>query len=157
MTKARSKTKTMKISTKSIYALRALVDLAAHYNGRPVLLKDIARREKISLRYLENIFTRLRKYGLLNSSKGRGGGFFLARDTADINLLEIVRFLEGDTAVSECVDELSACTRAGICIARGVWVNLNKIYTDYLESVTLNGLVKEYLEQAVASPAGAQR
>jgi Rrf2 family protein len=147
----------MNISTKSKYALRALVDLAAHYNGRPVLLKDIARRENLSLRYLENIFTRLRRDGLLNSSKGRGGGFFLARDPADITLLEIVTYLEGDTAVSHCVDELSACTRAGVCIARGVWVNLNKIYTEYLESVTLNSLVKEYLEQADAAPAGVQK
>ena len=147
----------MNISTKSKYALRALVDLAAHYNGRPVLLKDIARRENISLRYLENIFTRLRKDGLLNSSKGRGGGFFLARDPADINLLEIVTFLEGDTSVSHCVDELSACTRAGVCIARGVWVNLNNIYTDYLESVTLKSLVKDYQEQTEAGPAGTQR
>ena len=147
----------MNISTKSKYALRALVDLAAHYNGRPVLLKDIAKRENISVRYLENIFTRLRKDGLLNSSKGRGGGFFLARDPADINLLEIVTFLEGETAVSHCVDELSACTRAGVCIARGVWVNLNKIYTDYLESVTLNSLVKEYQEQTEAGPVDAQK
>jgi Rrf2 family protein len=140
----------MTISTKTKYALRALVDLAAHYKGKPVLLKEIAKREDISLRYLENIFTKLRRYGLLFSSKGRGGGFFLARDAADINLLEIVRFLEGETAVSDCVDELSSCTRADICITRGVWVNLNKIYTDYLESVTLKSLVENYKEQVVA-------
>ena len=144
----------MNISTKSKYALRALVDLAAHFNGRPVLLKDIARRENLSLRYLENIFTKLRKDGLLNSSKGRGGGFILARPAADINLLEIVKFLEGDTAVTECVDELSSCTRAGVCIVREVWVNLDKIYTDYLESVTLNSLVNAYRKQSETASSG---
>lgn len=68
----------MAISTKSKYALRALIDLAVHYRGKPVLLKDIAKRENISIRYLENIFTKLRTAGLLKSYKGRGEDLHLA-------------------------------------------------------------------------------
>lgn len=134
----------MTISTKSRYALRALIDLAVHYSGKPVLLKEIAKRENISLRYLENIFTKLRTAGLLKSVKGRGGGFLLARDPENINLLDIVLLLDGDTAISQCVDEPLACKRSKICITRGVWVDLNNNFREYLESVTLNNLMKEY-------------
>lgn len=134
----------MIISTKSRYALRALIDLAAHYSGKPVLLKEIAKRENISIRYLENIFTKLRTAGLLKSVKGRGGGFLLARDPENINLLDIVLLLDGDTAISQCVGEPLACKRSKICVTRGVWVDLNNNLREYLESVTLNNLMKEY-------------
>ena len=134
----------MTISTKSKYALRALIDLAVHYRGKPVLLKDIAKRENLSIRYLENIFTKLRTAGLLKSYKGRGGGFSLAHDPVNINLLDIVLLLDGDTAISQCVDEPSACKRSKICITRGVWIDLNNNFREYLESVTLNNLIKEY-------------
>jgi Rrf2 family cysteine metabolism transcriptional repressor len=131
------------ISTRSRYGLRALIDLIIHYKGKPVMLKDIASREGISERYLENIFTRLRTAGILKSSKGRKGGFYPARSAGDIRLLDIVETLEKDTAFSSCVDEPSACSRSRSCISREAWTTVNRSFRQSLEAVSLADLIKD--------------
>jgi Rrf2 family cysteine metabolism transcriptional repressor len=133
----------MMISTRSRYALRALIDLVRHYNGTPVLLKDIAGREGISQRYLENIFTQLRTAGILKSSKGRNGGFYPARTPERICLLDIVESLENDTSVCSCIDEPGSCGRADSCVSRDAWVAVNKSFRRSLASVCLSDLVWE--------------
>ncbi len=134
----------MVISTKSRYGLRALVDLVLHYKGKPVFLKDIAEREELSLRYLENIFTRLRTAGILKSCKGKGGGFFPARDPKDIQVLDIVEILEDSTAFSSCIDAPSSCKRSNTCISRDVWVSINNSFRESLASITIDDLIKRH-------------
>ena len=133
----------MMISTRSRYALRALIDLVSHYKGTPVLLKEIAAREGISPRYLENIFTQLRSTGLLKSSKGRNGGFYPARDPAQICLLDIVQSLESGTAVCACIDEPDGCGRSDRCASRDAWVAVSESFRKSLASVCLSDLLQE--------------
>jgi Rrf2 family cysteine metabolism transcriptional repressor len=133
----------MMISTRSRYALRALIDLVRHYNGTPVLLKDIAGREGISQRYLENIFTRLRTAGILKSSKGRNGGFYPARKPERICLLDIVESLENDTSVCSCIDEPESCGKSDRCVSREAWTTVNESFRHSLASVCLSDLVWE--------------
>lgn len=131
------------ISTRSRYALRALIDLVRHYDGTPVLLKDIAGREGISRRYLENIFTRLRTVGILKSSKGRNGGFYPARTPEQICLLDIVESLENDTSVCACIDEPESCGKSESCVSRDAWAAVNKSFRHSLASVCLSDLAWE--------------
>ena len=130
------------ISTRSRYGLRALIDLILHYNGKPVLLKEIADREGLSLRYLENIFTKLRTAGILKSSKGRKGGFYPALPSWNIRLLDIVETLEKDTAFISCIDEPEACTRSKKCISREAWLQVNRNFRRSLADVTIADLIK---------------
>jgi len=138
-----NKVKPMKISTKSRYGLRALTDLALHYMGKPILIKDIAKREDLSESYLENIFTKLRKVGILLSCKGRGGGFYLAKDPKDIKVLEIIQALEGKNSFSDCIDFPFYCKRSQACLSRDVWVMLNRRLKDTLSSITLYDLINK--------------
>ncbi len=133
----------MMISTRSRYALRALIDLVKHYNGTPVLLKDIAGREGISQRYLENIFTRLRTAGILKSSKGRNGGFYPARTPERICLLDIVESLETDTSVCSCIDEPDGCGKSDSCASRDAWAEVSRSFRRSLASVCLSDLLRE--------------
>lgn len=130
------------ISTRSRYGLRALIDLILHYEGKPVLLKDIAEREGLSLRYLENIFTKLRTAGILKSSKGRKGGFYPAQPSWEIRLLDIVETLEKDTAFTACIDEPSACKRSEECISREAWLRVNRNFRRSLADVSIADLLK---------------
>ena len=132
----------MMISTRSRYGLRALIDLILHYEGKPVLLKDIARREGLSQRYLENIFTKLRTAGILNSSKGRKGGFYPALSPKEIRLLDIVETLENDTAFIACIDEPSACGRSKDCISRDAWLRVNRSFRRSLADVSLADIIQ---------------
>jgi Rrf2 family cysteine metabolism transcriptional repressor len=133
----------MMVSTRSRYGLRALVDLMLHYTGSPILLKDIAKREGLSERYLENILTKLRTVGILKSSKGRKGGFYPAKSPEEIRLLDIVEALETDTAFSSCIDEPAVCKRSRRCMSREAWVTVNRSFRKTLAGVSLADLIKE--------------
>jgi len=126
------------LSTRSKYGIRGLCDLAAHFRGKPVLLKDIAAREEIPLRYLENIFSKLRNAGILLSWKGKGGGFGLARPPDRINLLEVIEILEENQILSSCVSSPEACKRSDTCGSREVWVSLNEILRNFLRSISIS-------------------
>lgn len=139
----------MNISTKTRYGLRALIDLAAHSNGTPVLLKEIAGREEISTRYLENIFTKLRSAGILESCKGRGGGFYLAKNPENISILDIMEALDENTSFTRCIDFPSWCRKSGTCISREVWKKLNNQVRNSLALITIDSLVKEYKNAGV--------
>ena len=117
------------------YGLRALLDLAGENEG-PVSIREIAERQNISLRYLENIFNDLVREGILASTRGKNGGFNLARALDKITLLEVVEILEGKVRIVECVETGSMCNGKD-CLARGVWMNLNNRITEALSGVTL--------------------
>jgi Rrf2 family cysteine metabolism transcriptional repressor len=132
----------MKLSTKGRYAMRAMLDLAKHYGEGPVLLKDVARREDISERYLEHLFLSLKAAGLVNSVRGAHGGFALSRPPGDIKLMEIMLVCEGQMSLVECVTDPDMCSRSPRCATRDVWTELKNAMEKVLDSQTLEDLVE---------------
>jgi len=132
----------MKLSTRSRYATRALLDLAQHHDEEPVMLKDIARRQQISQRYLEHLITPLVATGIITSTRGPKGGISLATPAAEIKLIDVVQLLEGSLALVECVNDPGVCTRAQWCVTRDIWSDLKKALNGVLESTTLQDLVE---------------
>lgn len=134
----------MKISTKGRYALRLMLDLALNGNDEFVALKDIAERQSISKKYLEQIVPLLNKSGLLRTNRGYQGGYMLARPAKDYTVGEILRITEGSLAPVACLDtEINYCERQNECITLPLWNGLYKAVTDYLDSVTLQDLLLE--------------
>jgi Rrf2 family protein len=119
-----------------------MLALALHYGKGPVYLKDIAKGENISEKYLSLIIIPLRGIGLVNSSRGAYGGYSLARDPSQITLKEVVDVLEGDSCLVDCVKDPSACPRVPICVTRDVWAIIGGRISETLNSITLDTLVK---------------
>ncbi|NMA69966.1 MAG: Rrf2 family transcriptional regulator [Desulfitobacterium sp.] len=140
----------MKISTKGRYGLRALVDLAVYSSGEHVPLSHIAERQNISENYLEQVFSALRKAGIINSVKGAQGGYVLAKKASDITVGRILRILEGELSVAN--EELSS---DGVtiqeCIQVKVWDEINTRINDFVDSLTLQDLVQEYADMTAES------
>jgi Rrf2 family cysteine metabolism transcriptional repressor len=132
----------MKISTKGRYGMRAMLDLAVNYAQSPVLLKDIARREEISLKYLDRICSSLKAAGLLKSSRGSKGGFTLSRPPDEITLKEIVEALEGPLDLVGCLSDKNFCKRMNFCVTRDVWYELSRAMEAVLASKSLEDLVR---------------
>jgi len=133
----------MKLSTKGRYGTRAMIDLALHYGQGPVLLKDIAKRQEISDKYLEHMITSLRVAGLVKSIRGAYGGYILAKPPAQIKLSQIIKVLEGSIAPVECVDDPKTCSRAELCVTRDVCMEIKRAIDEILESLSLQDLVKQ--------------
>ena len=134
--------KPMKLSTRGRYATRALLDLAFHQEEEPVLLKDIAQRQQISLRYLEHLITPLVAAGIIRSTRGVRGGVWLVKPPQEIKLSEVIRLLEGSIAPVECVNNPGICIRSELCVTRDIWGELKRAIDDVLESTTLQNLVE---------------
>jgi len=132
----------MKLSTRARYATRALLDLALHQAEEPVLLRDIARRQQISLLYLEHLIAPLIAAGMVRSTRGAKGGLSLAKPPEEIRLSEIVYLLEGSIALVECVNNPEICTRSELCVTRDIWGELKKAMDGVLEAITLQDLVE---------------
>jgi Rrf2 family transcriptional regulator, cysteine metabolism repressor len=132
----------LKLSTRTRYGTRALLELALHQGEGPIFLKDIARQQQISLPYLEHLVAPLIAGGIIRSTKGPKGGISLARNAEDIKLSEITRLLEGSIAPVECVINPEVCRRSGACAARDVWSRLKEAMDDVLESTTLQDLAE---------------
>jgi len=143
----------MKLSTRSRYGTRALIDIALNTKDRPVLLKDVARRQQISTMYLEHLITPLIAAGLVRSTRGARGGVWLARPPEDVKLSEIIKLLEGSMAPVECVDDPNYCARSENCVTREVWTELKNALTNVLESKTLKDLVDEARARVVPEAA----
>ena len=137
----------MKLSTRGRYGTRAMLDLALHYGQGPILLKDIARRQQISERYLEHVIIPLRDAGLVISARGAHGGFTLAKPPSEIRLSEIIHVVEGSIAPVDCVDDPKLCSRANFCVTRDVWAEMEKAMSAILESTTLQDLVQRQREK----------
>lgn len=142
----------MKLSTKGRYGTRALLELASHYGEGPILLKDVAQRQQISIRYLEHLITPLVAGGIVRSVRGSGGGVSLARPPEEIKLSEVVKRLEGSTAPVECVDNPEICNRSKFCVTRDIWSELKNVINGVLEATTLQNLVERNREKEKPEP-----
>jgi Rrf2 family protein len=131
----------MKLSTKTRYGTRALLELALREGRGPVFLKDIAASQQISLAYLEHLIAPLISGGIIRSTKGPKGGIALAKKPGDINMIEITHLLEGSLAPVECVDHPEVCERSKQCVTRDVWGEMKEAMDGVLESITLQDLV----------------
>jgi len=136
----------MKLSTKARYGIRAMVDLALHYEKGPVLLKDIAKRQEVSMKYLDHIISTLRANGLIESAKTRHSGYVVSRVPCQIKTYEIIKAVEGSLAPVDCVDDPKICHRADFCATLNLWKKLKKSMRDVLEGVTLEDLANEQRE-----------
>jgi Rrf2 family protein len=132
----------MKLSTRARYGTRALLDIALNGKDKPVLLKDIARRQQISTMYLEHLITPLITAGIIRSIRGAKGGVWLAKPPRQIKLSEIVLLLEGSLAPVACVDDAKYCPRSTSCATRDIWSELKEAMNSILESNTLQDLVE---------------
>jgi Rrf2 family protein len=132
----------MKLSTKGRYALRAMLDLAQHYDKGLIMVKDVAKRQGVSERYLEHLFLSLKKAGLVNSIRGARGGFILSRPPVEITLNDIVRVSEGSLALVDCAADAGSCPRSSTCATRDIWLELQSVLENKLGSLTLQDLVK---------------
>ncbi len=133
----------MRISTRGRYGLRALVDMALKNPTEVTTLRSIAEHQNISESYLEQVFTSLRKAGLVIAIRGAQGGYKLARPADRITVAEILKCLEGPLAPVHCVglDNLQQCDREDSCITRPFWEDLNKVIHDFLKNTSLQDLV----------------
>ncbi|MGZ3559942.1 MAG: RrF2 family transcriptional regulator, partial [Thermodesulfobacteriota bacterium] len=114
----------MRLSTQSRYGVRAIFDIAYHSAGLETQVKDISRRQGISQRYLEQIFQKLRRAGIVGSKRGPSGGYFLGKKPEDITLAEVIRVTEGNINPVLCVnpgDSTQPCERSGECVTQIVW------------------------------------
>ena len=132
----------MKISTKGRYALRLMLDLAENQKDGFVALKDIADRQDISKKYLEQIVPMLNKSGVLRTSRGFQGGYMLAKTPNKYTVGDILRITEGSLAPVACLDyEPNTCEKCETCATLPVWQGLYKTITDYLDSITLQDIM----------------
>jgi len=132
----------MKLSTKGRYGVRALLDLALHQGEGLVLLKDIARRQEISLPYLDHLITPLIAGGIVRSTRGARGGISLLKHPQEIKLSEVIQLLEGSIAPVECVNHPKICARSDLCVTRDIWGEMKKAMNGVLETTTLQDLVE---------------
>ena len=140
----------MKISTKGRYALRMLVDLAEHREEGYIALKDIAERQNISKKYLEQIVLLFTKTDVLKTSRGYQGGYMLAKPPSECTVGEILRITEGSMAVVPCVEQDPIeCRRSAECPVLDVWRGLYRVINEYLDSVTLQDILDQQRERAV--------
>ena len=133
----------MRLSTQSRYGVRAIFDIAYHSAGLETQVKDISRRQGISQRYLEQIFQKLRRAGIVGSKRGPSGGYFLGKKPEDITLADVIRVTEGNISPVLCVnpgDSTQPCERSGECVTQIVWNEAGKRLKDYFDSVTVKDL-----------------
>lgn len=139
----------MKISTKGRYALRLMIDLAINNDGNPVSIRDIAARQEISDKYLEQIISTLHKAGFVKSSRGPQGGYKLTRKPGEYTVGMILRLTEGSLAPVACLeDEVNQCDRQDCCATLILWKKLNDAIEGVVDSVTLADLVSWQNENA---------
>jgi Rrf2 family transcriptional regulator, cysteine metabolism repressor len=137
----------VRLSTRGLYGTRALLDIAFHYDGAPIPLRDVARRQEISVQYLEQLVSPLVKAGILSSVRGAAGGMRLAKPPEEIKLSQVIGILEGSIAPAKCVDDPKACSRSDFCVTRDVWAQMKKAAVQVLESTTLQDLVERQKEK----------
>jgi len=133
----------MKLSTRSRYGTRLLLDMAQHYNQGPIQLGEIARRQGISVKYLEQIIIPLKKARFIDTVRGPKGGHLLARPPAEITVAEIVTLLEDGVSLVECTERAEICGRADTCPTRPIWKEASQAMINALKSITLADLVEK--------------
>lgn len=151
----------MKLSTKGRYGLRAMIDLASQGDEEAVSLSSIAKREKISESYLEQLASSLKKAGLVTSSRGAQGGYRLGREAASISVGDVLRACEGSTDAVSCpgmqglppdLTSQAGCAGADVCASRYVWEKINRAITDTVDGISLEELVEESMKARQGHP-----
>lgn len=140
----------MRLTTKGRYAVTAMLDLAIHHGNGPITLADIAQRQGISLSYLEQLFSRLRRRSLVSSVRGPGGGYSLARDAADIYVAEVISAVDESVDTTRC-NGAHNCQDNQRCLTHDLWQDLSDRIYEYLNGISLSDLMNRRGVQAVAS------
>ncbi len=144
----------MKLSTRGRYGTRALMELARRYGEGPVLLKDVAQGQQLSLPYLERLMAPLAAAGLVRSTRGLRGGVWLAKPPRDIKLSRIIEAMEGPIVPVDCIIDPKVCNRSGLCASRDVWTEVQRAIYKVLDGITLADLVKrQEKKEARGAPA----
>ena len=138
----------MRLSTRTRYGVRLMLDLAIKYGKGSVLLKDIAKSQDVSEKYLSQVIIPLRQAGLVTSVRGVHGGYSLSREPNKINVKDIPEALEGDLSLVDCLTNPKVCKRMSLCATQELWRDLNKVILDTLEKVSLQDLKKRADEKA---------
>ena len=131
----------MRLTTKGRFAVTAMLDLTMHQNAGPVTLADISHRQKISLSYLEQLFSKLRRRALVESVRGPGGGYQLAREAVSISVADIIIAVDEPLDATQCGGKEN-CRDDKICMTHHLWANLNAKIYNYLDSVKLSDLTQ---------------
>lgn len=145
----------MKLTTKGRYAVTAMLDLALHYDKGSVTLADIAKRQGISLSYLEQLFAKLRRSALVESVRGPGGGYNLAKLPSDISVAQIIIAINENIDATRCGGERN-CQGDEPCLTHQLWEDLSHQIHEFLSGITLDDLVQRPHVQQVASRQAAQ-
>jgi Rrf2 family iron-sulfur cluster assembly transcriptional regulator len=132
----------MRLTTKGRFAVTAMLDLSMHHGSGPVTLAEISQRQKISLSYLEQLFGKLRRRALVDSVRGPGGGYCLAKDTTQVSVADIILAVDEPVDSTQCGGKEN-CHDEHKCITHDLWASLNQHIFDYLGAVTLRQLVDE--------------
>ena len=139
----------MRLITKGRFAVTAMIDLALRQGNGPVTLAAISQRQRISLSYLEQLFGKLRRHELVESTRGPGGGYTLARNAADITVADIIVSVDEPMDATQCGGKENCLGEAGRCMTHDLWATLNQRMVDFLASVNLQKLVDEQLAKGL--------
>jgi Rrf2 family cysteine metabolism transcriptional repressor len=142
----------LKLSTKARYALRAMMELAIQEGRGPVQLREVARAQRLSPKYLEQLAIPLRHAGLLHTERGPSGGYELARPAVSISALEVVQAVEGPLQLLDCIGRASACDRSGTCAAQELWREVGGAISKVLSGTTLAQLRDSQLAALTDQP-----
>ncbi|WP_107851637.1 Fe-S cluster assembly transcriptional regulator IscR [Oceanimonas marisflavi] len=132
----------MRLTSKGRYAVTAMLDVALHANGGPVSLADISERQGISLSYLEQLFSRLRKQGLVSSVRGPGGGYLLGQDAGDISVGAVIAAVDESVDATKCQGK-GDCHGGNQCLTHSLWCALSERISNFLDAITLAELVSQ--------------
>ncbi|MCM8804429.1 MAG: RrF2 family transcriptional regulator [Candidatus Omnitrophica bacterium] len=137
----------MKLSARSRYGVRIMLELALHYGEGFIPVKKIAKNQEISRRYVEHLIVSLQAVGLVKTIRGKNGGCILAKPPSQIKIGKVVETLEGSLAPVYCVENRKLCSREKICVARDIWIKVKEAILNVLNSITLEDMVKWHKEK----------
>ena len=146
----------MRLTTKGRFAVTAMIDLALHHGDGPVTLAEISGRQRISLSYLEQLFGKLRRHGLVESVRGPGGGYCLARALAELTVAEIILAVDEPIDATQCGGKEN-CHDDQKCLTHDLWAALNQHIFDYLGSVTVQQMVERHKDKEAARDASVSQ
>ncbi len=133
----------MKLSTRSRYGTRMVLDIAIHAKDGPVRISDISKRQGVSVKYLEKLIRPLKQDGYIQSKRGPRGGHMLSESPSNITVGQVVRTMEGDLALTDCSRDESLCPISHDCMTRRIWVDATRAMFDKLDSVSFADLIEE--------------